>query len=451
MRWSIRQGTRAGQKVPQNAEEVMWRTWLRLAAIIRDENVPCPCIVNSDQTQMVYSPGDMVTYEELGAKQVDVVGSEEKRAFTLLVGVSASGEVLPFQAIYAGILPKRSLPKPSAPFYDELLGLGCFLEVSRTATYWSTLDTMKKYVEDILSPYLRRQLELLNLPADQACIWIIDVWSVHRSIEFRVWVKDHYHRIILVFVPGGCTGLFQPCDVGIQRILKHAMRRSGHLHMVNETLAQLNQGVDPEKVMLDKSIGVIRDRSVEWMYHGYNAINKPEIVLKAWEMCKVKSFSLSYESLTSREARQELNRLALSDPEFYAEITGREVINDIAGPHPEDIILQVGDFEAGTDDSSLSLRTVISKVATEPSNPIPDLAAPPPAPEISDGFSDEDPDIPAATPSREADDTTGREMSAEEPAHVEPETLGRGQRARRSSRRYDPSVWCRYDAGSDEE
>jgi len=39
-----------------------------------------------------------------------VAGTEEKRAFTLVVGVSASDDVLPFQAIYKG---KTSLSLPA--------------------------------------------------------------------------------------------------------------------------------------------------------------------------------------------------------------------------------------------------------------------------------------------------------------------------------------------------
>jgi hypothetical protein len=56
--------------------------------------------VNSDQMQMVYVPGNCLTYNPTGAKQVAVVGIEEKRAFTLMVSVAADGTILPFQAIY---------------------------------------------------------------------------------------------------------------------------------------------------------------------------------------------------------------------------------------------------------------------------------------------------------------------------------------------------------------
>ena len=47
--------------------------------------------------------------ETAGAKQVAVVGIEEKRAFTLMVSVAADGTILLFQAIYQGST-RNSLP-----------------------------------------------------------------------------------------------------------------------------------------------------------------------------------------------------------------------------------------------------------------------------------------------------------------------------------------------------
>ena len=63
---------------------------------------------------MVYAPGNRLTYNPTGAKQVAVVGMEEKRAFTLMVSVAADGTILPFQAIYRGST-KNSLPSAASP------------------------------------------------------------------------------------------------------------------------------------------------------------------------------------------------------------------------------------------------------------------------------------------------------------------------------------------------
>ena len=138
---------------------------------------------------------------------------------------------------------------------------------------------MKNYVTNILAPYFESHRKQLKLP-NQICIWQIDCWSVHRSLEFQSWMAITYSWIRIHFVPANCTGLFQPCDVGIQRVLKLAIRRSVLKDIVDHTMNQLSSGVTPDQITFDKRIGVIRNRSVDWLVNGYEAINNPEIVQK---------------------------------------------------------------------------------------------------------------------------------------------------------------------------
>jgi hypothetical protein len=150
------------------------------------------------------------------------------------------------------------------------------------------------------------------------------------------WIRIHY-------VPANCTGLFQPCDVGIQRVLKLAIRRTALQDVINDTTEQLNRGVEPSMVTFEKRLGVVRDRSVRWLVHGYKAINNPELIkkvipnsfhnflthliyLQAFQLCSTgeKGFNLSYESLTSKEARQLLLERIGTDKEFYRSLKGED-------------------------------------------------------------------------------------------------------------------------------
>ena len=134
-----------------------------------------------------------------------------------------SGEVLPFQAVYIG-KTLASLPTSSAPNYKRATEeLKFQFESSGNDTYWSTIKTMQSSVTNILAPYFESHHQHLGLP-NQLCIWQIDAWSVHKSIEFRSWVWKHYPWIQIHYIPANCTGLFQPCDVGIQQVLKLAIR-----------------------------------------------------------------------------------------------------------------------------------------------------------------------------------------------------------------------------------
>ena len=119
----------------------------------------------------------------MGASQVNLTGTNEKRAFTLMVSVASDGTLLPFQAIYQG-LTNQSCPSTSSPDYQNALAAGFQLVYSGTNTYWSNQQTMKLFVDDILTPYFDNKKRALGLPNDQKSLWQIDVWSVHRSIKF---------------------------------------------------------------------------------------------------------------------------------------------------------------------------------------------------------------------------------------------------------------------------
>ncbi|KAG1900159.1 uncharacterized protein F5891DRAFT_922199, partial [Suillus fuscotomentosus] len=97
-----------------------------------------------DQTNIVYQPENTATYEEVGSKQVTVVGQEEKRAFTVVVGISASGNALPFQVIYCG-KTTCSLPSKSMPQFKKAQHLGFKLCFSNTDMHWSMFELMCDY------------------------------------------------------------------------------------------------------------------------------------------------------------------------------------------------------------------------------------------------------------------------------------------------------------------
>ncbi|KAF8231623.1 hypothetical protein L208DRAFT_1276086 [Tricholoma matsutake] len=98
---------------------------------------------------------------------------------------------------------------------------------------------MGSFVNKILAQYFDEEKIALHLPLSQKALWSIDVWSVHRSDEFQNWMKKMHPTIILDFIPGGCTGVAQPCDVGIQRPWKLSIKRSYHEDIISEIVDQL--------------------------------------------------------------------------------------------------------------------------------------------------------------------------------------------------------------------
>jgi len=281
----MRRPTQAAQKVPDNAEKLCEQSFLRQAKAIHDDGIPASLRVNSDQTNVQIVPGTNETWNEAGHKQVAVKGKDDKRAFTVMNGISASGVVLPMQAIYAGktatVLPKRTSENATA--WDEIEKTGAVrFDWSGNDGYWSTMRTMKIYVNDVLVPYFAAAKGQLGLPETQLCVWQIDCWSVHRSKEFRSWMAITHPDIQLEYVPGGCTGLWQACDVGIQRVFKHAIRRAARADMIAEALLELEKDdlKNTSAIHLTKSLPVIRNRSVGWLNKAYNAVNNRAFVKK---------------------------------------------------------------------------------------------------------------------------------------------------------------------------
>ncbi|EJD45074.1 hypothetical protein AURDEDRAFT_19754, partial [Auricularia subglabra TFB-10046 SS5] len=204
--FSPRRPTRAAQKVPADADQQGWKMRMRGLYLSHKHWIPGALWVNTDQTQLKYAFGTDCTWDETGTKQVSVLGQEEKRAFTLNVGVSLSGELLPFQAMYQG-KTNKSLPRNVSPGYMRSQELGFRFLPSKTDTYWSTQETMQDYVDNTLVPYFERKRVELGLPAHQCAIWMLDSWAVHRSQAFRSWMKTNHPRIYMLFVPANCTSI----------------------------------------------------------------------------------------------------------------------------------------------------------------------------------------------------------------------------------------------------
>ena len=245
MKWSLHCSTRPEKKISDGVTYILTNAFLCLVHTFSENSVAMTLIVNTNQTLVIYTGGASETHAPKGSKQVEVVGKDEKRGFTVVVGISMGGHVLPFQAIYAGYTP-CSLPTPDAPDYSKATEVLNFHFQSGCSNHWSTLSTMQSYVQHILVSYFEQHRQ----DHDQICIWQIDCWSVHQSEEFCHWLYETYPWIRVHYVPANCTGLFQPCDVGIQRVLKLAIRHSALQDIINSTIEQLGQDIEPNMATL---------------------------------------------------------------------------------------------------------------------------------------------------------------------------------------------------------
>jgi DDE superfamily endonuclease len=439
MNWSERRSTRAAQKLPENLMSILLNAFLREAYVIRDYAIPAALRVNTDQTQTVYQQGTKTTWNPKGAKQVGVVGEDEKRAFTLVPSISASGRLLAMQAIYLG-KSEASCPRKGAPHYDEAMNLGFKIKFSNTNNYWSTLQTMKDLVNEIIEPYFEETKKVLGLPLNQCTIWKIDCWSVHKSKEFMTWMEETHPTIILIFVPGRCTGVWQPLDVGIQRVLKQSIKRSAHKDVVDETTAHLESGTLSPAVKLDTRLGTLRNRSLGWIVNAIRDIDNEDLILKvgiililsyqcanqlpfesqqAFEMCRVGDFNCSHASLTSVEALDALRQLPKTNPSLYKQFIGECEDNGTTEDETEPEFSEDG---GDMDGSDVPIDVIVSLVVKET---------------IEQGFE-------VDSEGRVERTGTSEDIDAEIPKVVDvPLILGRGKRSKTASTRYD-AAWEKH-------
>ena len=176
--WHDRKGTRPAGKLPDDWETICGNAAIHFSHIIREEDIPIGLILNFDQTGIVFVQGGKNSWAPIGSRQVSIHGEDEKRAFTVVTGMSASGELLPFQAIYKG-KGLRSCPKRSADKYQECIDLGIQFTFSGDDNHWATQKTMRELVDNIIAPYLEAKKLTLGLPSQQKSIIYLDCWSVH--------------------------------------------------------------------------------------------------------------------------------------------------------------------------------------------------------------------------------------------------------------------------------
>ena len=90
-------------------------------------------------------------------------------------------------------------------------------------------------------------------------------------------MSEKHPEILVDFVPGGCTGVAQPCDVGIQRVFKHITNQCFMEDVVGMTLAKIDSGED---VVMDERLPTLRNATVCWLRVAYQALNKKDIAMK---------------------------------------------------------------------------------------------------------------------------------------------------------------------------
>lgn len=327
--WSWRQRTTAASKLPNDWRQRGIDMAKRIAYFMQIYSVHPSLVVNMDQTGVHLAPADIRTYAERGSKHVAVIGAEDKRQITACIASSLDGDLLPLQLIFQG---KTDACHPPATDSAK----AALLHMTHSENHWSSQQTMREWIESVLMPYVERKIEAQALPRDAKVILLLDVWAVHKSEEFRMFLRMHHPRIHLIFVPANCTSQLQVADVVLQRPFKHGIRRR-----FNEWATRIIQ----EQVDQDDILGltpylkmsVIKPLILQWCTDSWSTLSQEKgrnFVKMGWHTCCVSMFNV----FDAAKRSQAVEEAARGEFEAAAFIPAEEEqqADDVASSDDED-------------------------------------------------------------------------------------------------------------------
>jgi len=243
-------------------------------------------IINMDQTGVHLVPSARWTYEKVNSDSVAVIGAEDKRQITACIASSLDGELLPMQLIFEG-KTDRSLPAATAA------AIAARVDRTHSDNHWSSQQTMQRYIAQVIMPHAERSIQLHQLHADAKIILILDVWAVHKSEEFRRFLRTHHPRIHLVFVPPNCTSKLQVADVALQRPFKYGISSRFNQWAAEQIAAQIAAGSVTGVANLLK-MGVLKPLVLQWCVESWNDLKeRKQLILDGWAKCCTSLFNVN--------------------------------------------------------------------------------------------------------------------------------------------------------------
>jgi hypothetical protein len=97
-------------------------------------------------------------------------GSRTKKKIASSVSSLNNGNFLHVRIIFIGTTIRCLLPRTIGKVFCLIKSFHLLYFVN----HWSTLEICQQFVERILIPYMKDQMQELNLPKEQKMIWLLD-------------------------------------------------------------------------------------------------------------------------------------------------------------------------------------------------------------------------------------------------------------------------------------
>lgn len=284
MGWIWRRTT-TGTKLPSDWEELGLKMLKRIAYAAHSiafenrhsalKHFHRALVINFDQTGVQLVPKSHYSYAQPKSRDVESTGEDDRRQITAVMASSAAGYVLPLQLIFQGKTTRCEATHTAETTAAKFV-------FAHSKNHWSSLETMKQYIEKVIVPYMQRVIEKHGLHPNSQAVLLLDCWSVHISEEFRKYMKEKHQNMRLVFIPPNCTSKLQVADTHLNFPFKRGIRNRFNAYTVETMMKQLENGEEIDKI--DLRLSNLKPLVVEWCYQSWNALNSSrDYILHAWE------------------------------------------------------------------------------------------------------------------------------------------------------------------------
>ena len=210
-------------------------------------------IANVDQTPITFAPAHNSTLQEKGSKTVHVMSVGDKMRCTVNVGCTMGGSILTPHIIFKG-QPGGRIEKREFPSYPS----GAYYGINKNA--WCDTIEMERFIRTSLKDWIVAGYQW----SQEVPVLVLDSYAVHQMTSTIRLIENLGCDVIII--PGGCTYLCQPVDVGLNRPLKKEMTNQWE-SWVESTGDDLNA---PSRCLV-----------AEWIIGALNSLTT-QTVMNAW-------------------------------------------------------------------------------------------------------------------------------------------------------------------------
>ena len=181
-------------------------------------------------------------------------------------------------------------------------------------------------LENVIIPYVEKQLVSRNLDFDHPALLIMDVFKGQMTCAVRELLNENH--ILLEKVPAYLTYLFLPRDVqgGLDGYVKRFMKKKFTLWYSDQPIRALDEGKDIKDVDISFKLSIVKPLHAKQLTEMYNHMTSSEgrdVCLKGWKVAGIlDATEKGLDGLQNLDPFHDIDPLATSDS--LEEVDGNE-------------------------------------------------------------------------------------------------------------------------------